>query len=132
MKISTTTDVAKEGIPTTMTGVQSAEKPSVNETTHDEPEEYHNHSYDNEDQEPELHIRTYIALAAMFLLNFIPAFALTGPPTVLSYIGKDLHSPLSQTWIPSALSLVLAVLSPLLASPRILSRPEKHSWWYQL
>lgn len=99
-----------------MTDVQSAEKPSVNETTHDEPEEYHNHSYDNEDEEPELHARTYIALAAMFLLNFIQAFALTGPPTVLSYIGEDLHDPLSQTWIPSALSLVLAVLSPLLAS----------------
>ncbi|QDS73349.1 hypothetical protein FKW77_006804 [Venturia effusa] len=99
-----------------------AEKGPANETSADEPEENHDSSspgdltYDNEDEEPELHARTYIALAAMFLLNFIQAFALTGPPTVLSYIGTDLHDPLSQTWIPSVFSLVQAVLSPLFAS----------------
>jgi hypothetical protein len=33
--------------------------------------------------EPELHARTYIALAAMILLNFIQILALQGPPTVV-------------------------------------------------
>lgn len=102
-----------------------AEKPSIKETTQedaDEPTEYRDHSpsndliYENEDEEPELHARTYIALATMFLWNFIQAFALTGPPTVLSYIGEDLQDPLSQTWIPSVFSLALAVFSPLVAS----------------
>lgn len=102
-----------------------AEKPSLKDTTlpdTGEPEKNHERSpshnliYENEDEEPVLHARTYIALAAMFLLDFIQALALTGPPTVLSYIGEDLHDPLSQTWIPSVFSLVQAVLSPLIAS----------------
>ncbi|TID25717.1 putative siderophore iron transporter [Venturia nashicola] len=102
-----------------------AEKPYVKDTNQPataESEHHHDHSpsrdliYENEDEEPELHARTYIALSAMFLLNFIQAFALTGPPTVLSYIGEDLNDPLSQTWIPSVFSLVQAVLCPLIAS----------------
>ena len=33
----------------------------------------------------------------------------------LSYIGKELNSPKTQTWIPNSLSLVQAVISPLVA-----------------
>jgi hypothetical protein len=39
--------------------------------------------YDNDDEEPELHLRTYVALAAMFLLNLVQVFALQGPPAVV-------------------------------------------------
>ena len=34
----------------------------------------------------------------------------------LSYIGKYLNNPRAQTWVPNALSLVQAVLAPILAS----------------
>lgn len=35
------------------------------------------------DVEPKLHVRTYIALAAMVLLNYIQVLALQGPPAVV-------------------------------------------------
>lgn len=35
------------------------------------------------EQEPEFHIRTWFAVAAMFLLNLVQVFALTGPPVVV-------------------------------------------------
>jgi MFS family permease len=34
----------------------------------------------------------------------------------LSYIGKDLNNPAAQTWIPNSLSLVQAVLGPVISS----------------
>lgn len=34
----------------------------------------------------------------------------------LSYIGKDLNDPATETWVPNALSLVQAVLGPLISS----------------
>jgi hypothetical protein len=37
-----------------------------------------------DDEEPELHARTYFALAAMFFLNLVQVFALQGPPAVVS------------------------------------------------
>lgn len=40
--------------------------------------------YDGE-EEPEIHMRTWIALASMFLLNLVQVFALQGPPAV---VGK--------------------------------------------
>lgn len=40
--------------------------------------------YDDVEEEPELHARTYIAVAAMFLLNYIQVVALTGPPAAVS------------------------------------------------
>lgn len=40
-------------------------------------------TYNDEEEEPELHFRTYLAVAAMFLLNFVQVFALTGPPVVV-------------------------------------------------
>jgi MFS family permease len=72
--------------------------------------------YDNADEEPELHARTYIALAGMWLLNYVQVFALQGPPAVLSYIGTDLDGTAYQTWVPNSLSLVQAVLGPVIAS----------------
>lgn len=40
--------------------------------------------YENVDEEPVIHIRTWIALASMFLMNFVQTFALQGPPSVVS------------------------------------------------
>ncbi|KAJ5891557.1 uncharacterized protein N7473_007785 [Penicillium subrubescens] len=69
-----------------------------------------------EDEEPELHAQTYFALAAMLLLNLVQVFGLLGPPTVLSYIEKDLKNTATGTWVPNSLSLVQAVLAPVIAS----------------
>ncbi|KAJ5643139.1 uncharacterized protein N7484_005646 [Penicillium longicatenatum] len=69
-----------------------------------------------EDEEPELHAQTYFALAAMFFLNLVQVFGLLGPPTGLSYIENDLNNTLTGTWVPNALSLVQAVLAPLISS----------------
>lgn len=41
--------------------------------------------YDDNEEEPELHARTYFALLAMFFLNLVQVFALQGPPAVVSY-----------------------------------------------
>ena len=43
-----------------------------------------NLTYDNAEQEPEIHFRTWIAVAAMMLLNFVQIIALQGPPVVVS------------------------------------------------
>lgn len=40
--------------------------------------------YDNAEEEPVLHLRTWVALAAMFVMNFTQTFALQGPPSVVS------------------------------------------------
>jgi hypothetical protein len=39
--------------------------------------------YNNVDEEPVIHLRTWIALASMFLMNFVQTFALQGPPSVV-------------------------------------------------
>ena len=39
--------------------------------------------YDDTETEPELHLRTYVALGAMFFLNLVQVFALQGPPVVV-------------------------------------------------
>ncbi|KEF52549.1 uncharacterized protein A1O9_11391 [Exophiala aquamarina CBS 119918] len=72
--------------------------------------------YDEVDQEPELHARTWLALTAMMLLNMVQVVALTGPPVVLSYIGASLGETAVPTWVPNALSLVQAVLGPIIAA----------------
>lgn len=45
--------------------------------------------YDEVDEEPEIHMRTWIALASMFLLNLVQVFALQGPPAV---VGRPVWS----------------------------------------
>jgi hypothetical protein len=51
--------------------------------------------YDNVDQEPIIHIRTWIALASMFLMNFVQTFALQGPPSVVRRLVFRLSETLS-------------------------------------
>ncbi|KAJ5611177.1 major facilitator superfamily domain-containing protein [Penicillium lagena] len=84
-----------------------------------------NLSYE-EDEEPEFHARTWFALAAMFLLNLVQVFGLLGPPTVLSFIKQDLHNTSSGTWVPNSLSLVQAVLAPLVSSLSDTFQARKH------
>lgn len=43
--------------------------------------------YDNDEEEPELHARTWVALIVLFLLNYVQIIALQGPPTVVSLLG---------------------------------------------
>ncbi|GJN73471.1 hypothetical protein PLICBS_007549 [Purpureocillium lilacinum] len=74
-----------------------------------------NWDYEEDEIEPELHARTYLALAAMFLLNLVQLIALQGPPTVLTSIGRDLHNPERQAWVPTSLSLVQAVIGPVIS-----------------
>ena len=45
--------------------------------------------YDEVDEEPELHIRTYIALLSMLLLSMVQVVALQGPPAVVSVRTRD-------------------------------------------
>jgi hypothetical protein len=42
-----------------------------------------NLEYNDDEEEPEIHARTYVALAAMLLLNLVQVFALQGPPAVV-------------------------------------------------
>ena len=42
-----------------------------------------NLTYAIDDVEPDLHFRTYLAVFALFFLNFVQVFALTGPPVVV-------------------------------------------------
>lgn len=39
--------------------------------------------YNDIEEEPELHLRTYVALLAMFILNLVQVVALQGPPAVV-------------------------------------------------
>ncbi len=47
--------------------------------------------YDNADEEPELHARTYVAVAAIFILYLVQVMALQGPPAVVSLVLLSLH-----------------------------------------
>ena len=51
-------------------------------------DDQNNLHYDEGDQEPELHARTYVALFAMFMLNGVQVLALQGPPAVVSDRSK--------------------------------------------
>jgi hypothetical protein len=42
-----------------------------------------NVEYNNDEEQPEIHARTFVALAAMFLLNLVQLVALQGPPAVV-------------------------------------------------
>lgn len=41
--------------------------------------------YNDIDEEPEIHFRTYVAVAAMLILNYVQIIALQGPPVVVSW-----------------------------------------------
>lgn len=91
------------------------------------------------EEEPELHARTYLAVMALFFLNFVQVYALTGPPAIVSrrarlvlqstleaehafrsnqlaYIGTNLNGTVEQNWVPNALSMVQAIVGPLIVS----------------
>lgn len=86
--------------------------------------------YKDEDEQPVLHHRTYIALAALFLLNFTQVIALNGPPAVVSFprfsrtrANGIAHIPRrgrqrcgTLVVDPNALSLVQAVGGPVIVS----------------
>ena len=66
------------------------DKTAVSEENHLEKvdtSDNHNLVYDHDDEEPELHARTYLAIAAMFALNLVQVVALQGPPAVVSNDG---------------------------------------------
>ena len=42
-----------------------------------------NLTYDYDEEEPEIHMRTWIAIGAMWLLNFVQVVALQAPPAVV-------------------------------------------------
>lgn len=46
-----------------------------------------NLAYEGGDTAPELHWRTYVALASMCLLQFVMLFALLGPPVAVSIVA---------------------------------------------
>lgn len=58
-----------------------------------------NLTYDEDELEPELHFRTWLAIAAMFTLNLVQVFALLGPPAVVSSVSSylDLTRPMVLT-----------------------------------
>ena len=69
--------------------VEYSEKPpvAISDTEHVEKSiTEDNLTYDDVEEEPELHMRTYVALASMFLLNLVQVFALQGPPAVVSIL----------------------------------------------
>lgn len=57
--------------------------------------------YNAVDEEPEIHMRTWIALAAMFLLNLVQVFALQGPPAVVSKLKAEETPPLTPRSCPT-------------------------------
>lgn len=59
------------------------EKGGSMDTRTEEIEHSDNLVYENTEEEPELHMKTYIALAAMFMLNMVQLVALQGPPTLV-------------------------------------------------
>ena len=48
--------------------------------------------YLDADEEPQLHWRTYLALAAMCVLQFVSLVALLGPPTAVCLLPPNLGS----------------------------------------
>ncbi|KAK5455817.1 hypothetical protein LTS15_005134 [Exophiala xenobiotica] len=116
---------AEDDIVSNTTPGGAPEPQSINEKTavsiegqhlEDAPISQGNLVYDDDFEEPEIHMRTWVALAAMCLLSMAQLVALQGPPAVLSYIGTDLNGTKQQTWVPNALTLMQAVLGPVIAS----------------
>ena len=62
---------------------QTEEKAGSMDARTEEIEHSGNLVYENTEEEPELHMKTYIALAAMFMLNMVQLVALQGPPTLV-------------------------------------------------
>ncbi|KAF2650004.1 MFS general substrate transporter [Lophiostoma macrostomum CBS 122681] len=70
-----------------------------------------------EDQdEPTLHFKTWIALISMGVWQYVSLLALVGPPTVLDNIGAGFPNPQWRYWIINASTLVQAALGPIFSS----------------
>ena len=106
-----------------------------------------NVEYDNVEEEPELRFQTYVAIAAMFLLNMVQVVALQGPPAIVRPVSHPANTLITdskstahvyrtrsqrtkaQNWVPNSLSLVQAVLAPVLASALdTFEAPVNTSW----
>lgn len=48
--------------------------------------------YDDDEAEPELHARTWMAIAAMCVLNFAQVLVLFGPTSVVSFVSIVHHA----------------------------------------
>lgn len=67
------------------------------------------------EEEPELHARTYLAVMALFFLNFVQVYALTGPPAIVSRRAQlDLYCrvrlKLKMLFIPISLHTLESIL----------------------
>lgn len=51
-----------------------------------------NLEYNDDEEEPRIHARTYVALAAMLLLNLVQVVALQGPPAVVRFPVRTSHA----------------------------------------
>ena len=72
----------------------------------------------DEEEEPELHARTYFALAAMFLLNLVQLVALQGPPaSVRSLVSTN-----------GAGKLTIATCSLHISERISMERPGRHGY----
>ncbi|KAF2008792.1 putative siderophore iron transporter [Aaosphaeria arxii CBS 175.79] len=76
--------------------------------------------------EPELHWRTYCALFALIITNYVAVISLQAPPAVLNYIGSSLGSTEHQAWIINAPNLVCAAVGPILSSASDIFQARKH------
>lgn len=83
----------------------SEKHPAEARQTEDTLSEEGNLVYDG-DEEPEIHMRTWIALASMFVLNLVQVFALQGPPAVVSVMvpkrsitNRCSYHTLAQVWM---------------------------------
>ena len=91
-----TTDIAvphEETVDSTKIEHDHLESPGHKQTTDNSEKAFStiedNLVYDDAEEEPEIHVRTWVAVAAMFLLNLVQILALLGPPVVVSDNPQD-------------------------------------------
>ncbi|KIX07466.1 uncharacterized protein Z518_02119 [Rhinocladiella mackenziei CBS 650.93] len=97
-------------------GTHAIKKTQQNEFQVEEVEKSVDLVYEDVDEEPELHMRTWIVLGSMFWLDLVQLIALQGPPAMLDYIGNSFGDTQTQTWIPNALALIQVVLRPIISA----------------
>ncbi|KAJ4392693.1 hypothetical protein N0V91_011305, partial [Didymella pomorum] len=85
-----------------------------------------NFHYEEVDEEPELHMRTWIAIAAVCVMNLVQTIAVQGPPAVITYIGRSLNNTNAEAWVPNACTLAQAVMAPILCSASDLFQVRKY------
>ncbi|KAJ6036511.1 hypothetical protein N7540_000790 [Penicillium herquei] len=76
--------------------------PDIREPSENEHEEEFSNAQSTDliyegEEEPEIHLRTYFALAAMFLLNMVQVFCLMGPPAGVSLFRANLQLNVTNT-----------------------------------